>query len=167
MISLKLLKNLIYALLIGGIIFSTYCLVNWEIYPALQILFCLLLGISSMLISEMIKNLDKKLKTFILLTVLFQILISFLVIINKELVIQYWRIVFIPSLFIVFICTYGISIRKEEKYHAIFKWFTIILMTISFFRFFIYHQLIDYSIELIFLVFIILIIQAKNKPLVS
>jgi hypothetical protein len=167
MMTLRVIKNIIYILLVGGILLSSYRLFNWEMYPALQISLCLLLGMVSLLISEMIKNPDKQLKKIILATVLVQLLLSSIVIINKELVVDYWRLVFIPSLFIVYISTYALSLRKEEKYQSIFKWITLSLMVMTFFRFFIYHEYIDYIIEFLFLIFIILIIQAKNRKVES
>ena len=167
MITLRLLKNILYILLSSGILLSSYSLFNWEIYPALQISLCLLLGMVSLLISELIKNLDKQLKKIILTTVLIQILLSCIVIINKDLVVEYWRLVFIPSLFIVFIATYGLSLRKEEKHQPIFKWITMSLIAITFFRFFIYHEYIDYSIEFLFLIFIILIVRSKKRKVES
>ena len=163
MMTLRVIKNIIYILLVSGILLSSYRLFNWEMYPALQISLCLLLGMVSLLISEMIKNPDKQLKKIILATVLVQLLLSSIVIINKELVVDYWRLVFIPSLFIVFISTYALSLRKEEKYQSIFKWITLSLMMMTFFRIFIYHEYIDYIIEFLFLIFIILIIRAKNR----
>ena len=167
MITLRLLKNILYILLSSGILLSSYRLFKWEIYPALQISLCLLLGMVSLLISELIKNLNKQLKKIILATVLIQILLSCIVIINKDLVVEYWRLVFIPSLFIVLICTYGLSLRKEEKYRPIFKWITVILIAITFIRFFIYHEYIDYSIEFLFLIFIILIVRSKKRKVES
>ena len=167
MMTLRRLKNIIYMLLSVGLILSAFPLFNWEIYPALQISLCLLLGMVSLLISELIKNLNKQLKKIILVSVLLQLLLSSIVIINREFVVEYWRLVFIPSLFIVFICTYGLSLRKEEKYQPIFKWITMSLMAITFIRFFIYHEYIDYSIEFLFLIFIILIIRSKKRKVDS
>ena len=161
--TLRRLKNIIYILLIGGILISCYRLFQWEIYPALQILVCLLLGVTSLLISELVKNLNKQLIKIILATVLLQLLLSSIVIINKELVVDYWRLVFIPSLFIVILSTYALSLRKEVKHQAIFKWITISLIVITFFRFFVYHEYIDYVIEFLFLIFIILITRSKNR----
>ena len=165
--TLRRLKNIIYILIIGGILICSYRLFQWEIYPALQISVCLFLGMISLLISELVKNLNKQLKKIILVTVLVQILLSSIVIINKGLVVEYWRLVFIPSLFIVFISTYALSLRKEEKYQAIFKWITMSLMAITFFRFFVYHEYIDYIIEFLFLVFIILITRSKKRKVES
>tara|TARA_Y100001978_G_scaffold177645_1_gene171274 strand:- start:6764 stop:7318 length:555 start_codon:yes stop_codon:yes gene_type:complete len=163
MITLRRLKNITYILLSVGLILSAFRLFNWEIYPALQISLCLLLGMVSLLISEFVKNLNEQLKKIILATVFSQILLSSIVIINREFVVEYWRLVFIPSLFIVFVCTYGLSLRKEEKHQPIFKWMTMSLMAITFIRFFIYHEYIDYSIEFLFLIFIILIIRSKKR----
>ena len=162
-VNLRRLKNIIYILLGAGVCVSCYYLFNWEIYPAFQILLCLLLGIGSLLISETVKNLKTHLKRLILATVLVQVILSFIVIISRELVVEYWRLVFIPCLFIVFISTYGLSLKKEEKYQPVFKWITLSLLMISFFRFFVYHEYIDYMIEFLFLIFIILIIRSKNK----
>ena len=157
------LKNIVYILLFGGILISSYRLFNWEIYPALQILLCLMLGLASLLISEAVKNVNKHLKILLLATVIGQVILSSIVIINRDLVVDYWRLVFIPSLVVVYLSTYGLALRKEEKYHAIFKWITMSLMTLSFLRFFVYHEYIDYSIEFLFLVFIILIVRSKNR----
>ena len=161
--TLRRLKNILYILLVGGIIFSSYRLFNWQIYPALQISLCMLLGIVSLSISELVKNLNEQLKKLILASVLAQLILSFIVIINRDLVVEYWRLVFIPSLFIVFLSTYGLSLRREEKHQAIFKWITISLMAITFLRFFVYHEYIDYIIEFLFLIFIILIIRSKER----
>ena len=53
--------------------------------------------------------------------------------------------------------------RKEDKYQGIFNTFIVGILVLSLLRFFYFHVIIDYSIETIFLVLIILIYRSKEK----
>ena len=163
MITNRILKNATYILLLSGISFCTYKVLNWEIYPWIQLLVCFCVPLFSLLITEMVQSLKTKIKAVILITTLLQLILAGIVLTDKNLVLPYWRIVFFPSLFIILVITYSIALRKELKYHGLFKIITVSLLIGIAIRFLYHHSFIDYAMETLFLIFIILIFRAKNR----
>ena len=163
MITNRILKNATYILLLLGVSFCTYKILNWEIYPWIQLLICFCIPLFSLLISEMVKSLKPVIKTFIIISTISQLLLALIVLTDKDLVLPYWRMVFFPSLFIILVITYSISLRKELKYHVIFQIITIALLIGLALRFIYHHSFIDYAMETLFLIFIILIFRAKSR----
>ena len=163
MITGKLLKNTTYVLLSIGILVCLYQLINWHIYPWIQILTCLVIPLFSILMIELVRPVKENIRIIVCATAILQLILSFIIITNNELVHTFWRFVFFPSLFSILLLIYAISLRKDEKYHTLFKILLIsILIGISI-RFIIYHPFVDYTIEILFLILIILIFRAKNK----
>ena len=163
MITGKLLKNTTYVLLSIGILVCLYQLINWHIYPWIQILTCLVIPFFSILMIELVRPVKENIRIIVCVTAILQLILSFIIITNNELVHTFWRFVFFPSLFSILLLIYAISLRKDEKYHTLFKILLIsILIGISI-RFIIYHPFVDYTIEILFLILIILIFRAKNK----
>jgi hypothetical protein len=162
MITNRILKNATYILLLVGILFCLYKIFNWEIYPWIQLLLCFSLPLFSLLFSEMITSLKPELKSVIIISAISQLALAIIVFTDNTLVLPYWRMVFFPSLFIILIITYSISLRKELKYHRLFKIITATLFIGLSLRFIYHHSFIDYAMETLFLIFIILIFRAKG-----
>ena len=163
MITGKLLKNTTYVFLSIGISVCLYQLINWHIYPWIQILTCLVIPFFSILMIEFVRPVKENIRVTICITAIFQLILSLIIITNNELVDTFWRFVFFPSLFSILLLTYAVSLRKDEKYQPLFKVLVLsILIGISI-RFLIYHPFIDYTIEILFLVLLILIFRAKNN----
>lgn len=163
MITGKLLKNSTYVLISTGILVCLYQLINWHIYPWIQILTCLVIPLISILLTELARPVKENIRITIWITGILQLIFSLIIITNNELVDPYWRFVFFPSLFSILLLTYSVSLRKDEKYHPLFK---ILILSILFgisIRFLIYHPFVDYTIEILFLILLILIFRAKNK----
>ena len=156
----RFLKNGVYTILLIGIFTCSYQLFNWLIYPWIQILICLIIPLSSLFISELIKAPKKEIRLLILIGTLCQLALSLIILLNQDLVVNYWRIIFFPSIYILLVLAYAISLRREDKYQTLFKAMFFSILTISLLRFFFYHQFIDYAIEILFLVYIILIFRA-------
>ena len=161
--SIRLLKNGTYSLLTLGVLLCFYQIFKWNIYPWLQLLICFIVPLISLLLSEMIKTPNKEIRTVIFIAAICQLVLALMVITSVDLVQQYWRVVFFPSLFIILVLVYSISLRKEEKYHGLFKILTTIIFVGVAIRFIYYHSYIDYALETIFLIYIILIFRAKSK----
>ena len=159
----RILKNSIYILLLLGVSFCTYKILKWEIYPWIQLLICFCVPLFSLLISEMVKFLKPEIKVVVLISTISQLILALIVLTDKSLVLPYWRIVFFPSLFIILVITYSIALRKELKYHGIFKILTFSLLIGLALRFLYHHSFIDYAMETLYLIFIILIFRAKNR----
>jgi hypothetical protein len=162
MITNRILKNATYILLLVGILFCLYKIFNWEIYPWIQLLLCFSLPLFSLLFSEMITSLKPEMKSVIIISTISQLALAIIVFTDNTLVLPYWRMVFFPSLFIILIITYSISLRKELKYHRLFKIITATLFIGLSLRFIYHHSFIDYAMETLFLIFIILIFRAKG-----
>jgi hypothetical protein len=162
MITNRILKNATYILLLVGILFCLYKIFNWEIYPWIQLLLCFSLPLFSLLFSEMITSLKPEIKSVIIISAISQLALAIIVFTDNTLVLPYWRMVFFPSLFIILIITYYISLRKELKYHRLFKIITATLFIGLSLRFIYHHSFIDYAMETLFLIFIILIFRAKG-----
>jgi hypothetical protein len=162
MITNRILKNATYILLLVGILFCLYKIFNWEIYPWIQLLLCFSLPLFSLLFSEMITSLKPEIKSVIIISAISQLALAIIVFTDNTLVLPYWRMVFFPSLFIILIITYSISLRKELKYHRLFKIITATLFIGLSLRFIYHHSFIDYAMETLFLIFIILIFRAKG-----
>jgi len=163
MITARFLKNGTYVLLATCICVCAYQISNWKIYPWIQLLTCLFVPLFSLLLTEMIKSPKSEIRMAILATTISQLVLSFIIITSPELVAKYWRLVFFPSFFIILILTYSVSLRKDKKYHTLFKILTAIILIGASIRFMIYNPFIDYTIEILFLFLIILIFRAKNK----
>lgn len=162
MITNKILKNATYILLLVGVLFCLYKIFNWEIYPWIQLLLCFSLPLFSLLLSEMVKSLKPEIKSVIIISAISQLALAIIVFTDNTLVLPYWRMVFFPSLFIILIITYSISLRKELKYHRLFKIITTTLLIGLSLRFIYHHSFIDYAMGILFLIFIILIFRAKG-----
>ena len=163
MITGKLLKNSTYVLIGIGILVCLYQLKNWHVYPWIQILTCLVIPLFSILLTELARPVKENIRVTIWITGILQLLLSLIIIPNNELVDTYWRFVFFPSLISILLLTYAVSLRKDEKYQPLFKVLVLsILIGISI-RFIIYHPFVDYIIEILFLILLILIFRAKNK----
>ena len=163
MLTGKLLKNTTDVLLSIGISVCLYQLINWHIYPWIQILTCLVIPFFSILMIEFVRPVKENIRVTICITAIFQLILSLIIITNNELVDTFWRFVFFPSTFSILLLIYAISLRKDEKYQPLFKVLVLsILIGISI-RFLIYHPFVDYTIEILFLVLLILIFRAKNK----
>jgi hypothetical protein len=162
MITNRILKNATYILLLVGILFCLYKIFNWEIYPWIQLLLCFSLPLFSLLFSEMITSLKPEIKSVIIISAISQLALAIIVFTDNTLVLPYWRMVFFPSLFIILMITYSISLRKELKYHRLFKIITATLFIGLSLRFICHHSFIDYAMETLFLIFIILIFRAKG-----
>lgn len=162
MITNRILKNATYILLLVGILFCLYKIFNWEIYPWIQLLLCFSLPLFSLLFSEMITSLKPEIKSVIIISAISQLALAIIVFTDNTLVLPYWRMVFFPSLFIILMITYSISLRKELKYHRLFKIITATLFIGLSLRFIYHHYFIDYAMETLFLIFIILIFRAKG-----
>ena len=162
MITNRILKNATYILLLVGALFCLYKIFNWEIYPWIQLLLCFSLPLFSLLFSEMITSLKPEIKSVIIISTISQLALAIIVFTDNTLVLPYWRMVFFPSLFIILIITYSISLRKELKYHRLFKIITATLFIGLSLRFIYHHSFIDYAMETLFLIFIILIFRAKG-----
>ena len=163
MITGKLLKNSTYVLIGIGILVCLYQLKNWHVYPWIQILTCLVIPLFSILLTELAGPVKENIRVTIWITGILQLILSLIIIPNNELVDTYWRFVFFPSLFSILLLTYAVSLRKDEKYQPLFKVLVLsILIGISI-RFIIYHPFVDYIIEILFLILLILIFRAKNK----
>jgi len=163
MITNRILKNATYILLLVGILFCLYKIFNWEIYPWIQLLLCFSLPLFSLLFSEMITSLKPEIKSVIIISTISQLALAIIVFTDNTLVLPYWRMVFFPSLFIILMITYSISLRKELKYHRLFKIITATLFIGLSLRFIYHHSFIDYAMETLFLIFIILIFRAKSR----
>lgn len=163
MITARFLKNGTYALLFVCVCACAYQISNWEIYPWIQLLTCLFFPLFSLLLSEMIKSPKSEIRMIILATTISQLVLSLIIITNPELVAEYWRLVFFPSFFILLILAYSVSLRKDRKYQTLFKTLTSVILIGASIRFIIYHPFIDYTIEILFLLLIILIFRSKNK----
>jgi len=163
MITNRILKNATYILLLVGILFCFYKIFNWEIYPWIQLLLCFSLPLFSLLFSEMITSLKPEIKSVIIISTISQLALAIIVFTDNTLVLPYWRMVFFPSLFIILMITYSISLRKELKYHRLFKIITATLFIGLSLRFIYHHSFIDYAMETLFLIFIILIFRAKSR----
>ena len=163
MIISRLIKIALYSLLIMGVIICLVQLFRWEIYPYIQILSGFLISIISLLVSELIKTRKEEIRLVILVGTICQLIASLIILTSASLVQEYWRIVFFPSLFIVLVSTYAISLRKEEKHHTLFKLLTMAILTMAATRFIFYHVFIDYTIEILYLMYIIFIFRAQNK----
>jgi len=111
----------------------------------------------------MVKFLKPEIKVVVLISTISQLILALIVLTDKSLVLPYWRIVFFPSLFIILVITYSIALRKELKYHGIFKILTFSLLIGLALRFLYHHSFIDYAMETLYLIFIILIFRAKNR----
>ena len=163
MITGKLLKNSTYVLIGIGILVCLYQLKNWHVYPWIQILTCLVIPLFSILLTELARPVKENIRVTIWITGILQLILSLIIIPNNELVDTYWRFVFFPSLISILLLTYAVSLRKDEKYQLLFKVLVLsILIGISI-RFIIYHPFVDYTIEILFLILLILIFRAKNK----
>lgn len=163
MITGKLLKNSTYVLIGIGILVCLYQLKNWHVYPWIQILTCLVIPLFSILLTELARPVKENIRVTIWITGILQLILSLIIIPNNELVDTYWRFVFFPSLISILLLTYAVSLRKDEKYQPLFKVLVLsILIGISI-RFIIYHPFVDYIIEILFLILLILIFRAKNK----
>ena len=163
MITSRILKKATYVLLLVGALFCLFKIFNWEIYPWIQLLFCFSLPFFSLLLSEMVKSLKPEIKSVIIISAISQLALAIIVFTDNTLVLPYWRMVFFPSLFIILIITYSISLRKELKYHRLFKIITATLLIGLSLRFIYHHSFIDYAMETLFLIFIILIFRAKSN----
>lgn len=163
MITNRILKNATYTLLLLGVAFCSFKVLNWEIYPWIQLLPCFCIPLFSILITELVQSLKTEIKAIILISTILQLILAGIILTDKNLVLPYWRIVFFPSLFIILVITYSISLRKELKYHGLFKIITISLLIGLAIRFLYHHSFIDYAMETLFLIFIILIFRAKNR----
>ena len=163
MITGKLLKNTTYFLLSIGILVCIYQLINWHIYPWIQILTSIVISLLSILMIELVRPIKEYIRITMCITAILQLILSIIIITNNELVDTFWRFVFFPSLFSILLIIYAVSLRKDEKYHPLFKILVLsILLGISI-RFIIYHPFVDYTIEILFLILLILIFRAKNK----
>ena len=164
MITGKLLKNSTYVLIGIGILVCLYQLklaflsMDTNTYmPSYSSFFDI--------INQLARPVKENIRVTIWITGILQLLLSpFIIIPNNELVDTYWRFVFFPSLFSILLLTYAVSSRKDEKkYQPLFKVLVLsILIGISI-RFIIYHPFVDYIIEILFLILLILIFRAKNK----
>ncbi len=163
MITSRILKNATYILLLLGVSFCTYKILNWQLYPWMQLLICFCIPAFSLLISEMVHSMRPDIRFVVLISTISQLLLAVIVLTDKELVLPYWRMVFFPSLFIILVITYSVSLRKELKYHRIFKIITVSLLIGIALRFIYHHAFIDYAMETLFLILIILIFRAKSR----
>lgn len=167
MITARFLKNGAYVLIAICICVCAYQISHWKIYPWIQLLTCLFVPLFSLFLTEMIKSPKSEIRIAMLATIISQLILSLIIITNSELVAQYWRLVFFPSFIIILILTYSVALRKDKKYHTLFKILTAIILIGASIRFMIYIPFIDYTIEILFLFLIILIFRAKNKKSVA
>ena len=121
MITTRILKNATYILLLSGVSFCTYKVLNWEIYPWIQLLVCFCVPLFSLLITEMVNSLKTEIKAVILISTILQLILAWIVLTDKNLVLPYWRIVFFPSLFIILVITYSIKLKAfnlEKRFYS-------------------------------------------------
>jgi len=64
---------------------------------------------------------------------------------------------------VIMFSVYAVCKRKKEKYQRLFNTFIAAILFLSLLRFFYFHVIIDYSIETLFLILIILIYRSKEK----
>ena len=163
MISVRFIKNSFYALLILGVLVCSYHVYNWTVYPWLHIEISLLIPLISLGLSELIKSQNKNIQLSLIIGAFIQLIFALLILLNSSLVLDLWRFIFYPTIFVIMFSVYAVCTRKEDKYQAIFNTFIVGILVLSLLRFFYFHVIIDYSIETLFLVLIILIYRSKEK----
>ena len=163
MISVRLIKNSFYVVLILGVLICSYHVSQWTIYPWLHIEISLLIPLISLSLTELIKTQNKNIQLSLLTGAFIQLVFALLILLNSSLVLDFWRFIFYPSIFVIMFSVYAVCKRKEEKYQGIFNTFIVGILVLSLLRFFYFHVIIDYSIETLFLVLIILIYRSKEK----
>lgn len=163
MIGVRLIKNSFYALLILGVLVCSYYVYNWMIYPWLHIEISLLIPLISLGLTELIKSQNKSIQLSLLIGAFIQLVIALLILLNSSLVLDFWRFIFYPTIFVIMFSVYSVCKRKEEKYQIIFNTFIVGILVLSLLRFFYFHVIIDYSIETLFLVLISMIYRSKEK----
>ena len=163
MTTIQRIKISFYAVLILGVLICSYYVFRWNIYPWLHIEISLLIPLMSLSLTEFIKTPNKNIQISLLVGAFVQLVLALLILLNSSLVLDLWRFIFYPSIFVIMFSVYALCKRKKEKYQRLFNSFIAAILFLSLLRFFYFHVGIDYGIETLFLILIILIYRSKEK----
>jgi len=163
MTTIRRIKISFYAVLILGVLICSYYVFRWNIYPWLHIEISLLIPLMSLSLTEFIKTPNKNIQISLLVGAFVQLVLALLILLNSSLVLDLWRFIFYPSIFVIMFSVYAVCKRKKEKYQRLFNSFIAAILFLSLLRFFYFHVVIDYGIETLFLILIILIYRSKEK----
>ena len=89
MITNRILKNATYILLLLGVALCTFKVLNWEIYPWIQLLACFSIPLFSLMITELVQSLKTEIKVVILISTILQLILAGIVLTDKNLVLPY------------------------------------------------------------------------------
>lgn len=152
--------SILFALLFA---FSLYQVLNWNLFPWLKVSIIFGSSFLCLIFALVVKIYSRQISYLILVIALIQFLISALFLAQHEILRAYWQWMFFPLTVIFSMIFWDIFSRKKNQVNFTGRIASIILLILSFFKFLINVEWIDYFLILTILTITFILIFSKSS----